>query len=412
MAQVWAGNGWGAFFWPRIGHEVVVTFEEGDPDQPVIVGSVYNAENMPPLLLPSWEMVCGIKSASVRGNANENFNGITFVDVKGKEHLAIHSERHMMLHAEYDVAGQIGRHHFQRVPGAHMVSVGSLPGMGGSGGGPAQPSVNLPGGGSGGAPSNVLGTVSGTPWAVPQPQAVLGLSSSVVYGSYFQSTWPLSTQLAHGSLIKIILDPTGFELAFPESGGPMAAASLGLSTMPGVTSGANGNLQLTLGNSANIMMGRTYNVHLGPKTTTVEANDESGDTIMSPALGALLGMVAILFQESYALLGVSSSSTVNDDVRGVLVMGFQAAAQLLFGHLLSSAVAWRITDINKKLVQLKGHGTTDLKTPQELQDELEDLTSLQAWSPFDTNLVIAGLVIPTLVDCMSEAALSQTSGLP
>ena len=52
VAQVWAGRGWGAFFWPRIGHEVVVVFEEGDPDQPLIVGSVYNAENMPPYELP------------------------------------------------------------------------------------------------------------------------------------------------------------------------------------------------------------------------------------------------------------------------------------------------------------------------------------------------------------------------
>ena len=34
VAQVWAGKGWGAFFWPRIGHEVVIIFEEGDPDQP------------------------------------------------------------------------------------------------------------------------------------------------------------------------------------------------------------------------------------------------------------------------------------------------------------------------------------------------------------------------------------------
>ena len=47
VAQVWAGNSWGAFFWPRIGHEVVVLFEEGDPDKPLIVGSVYNAKNMP-----------------------------------------------------------------------------------------------------------------------------------------------------------------------------------------------------------------------------------------------------------------------------------------------------------------------------------------------------------------------------
>lgn len=138
VAQVWAGKRWGAFFWPRVGHEVVVAFEEGDPDQPLIVGSVYNAENMPPLALPWTNMLCGIKSASLRGRANENFNSIVFVDLKGKEHLAIQSERHMVLNAEFDVDFRAGRHHFERIPSAHMMTVGSLPGGGGSGGG-AQP---------------------------------------------------------------------------------------------------------------------------------------------------------------------------------------------------------------------------------------------------------------------------------
>lgn len=138
VAQIWAGNRWGAFFWPRVGHEVVVAFEEGDPDQPLITGSVYNAENMPPLVLPAANMFCGIKSASVRGRASENFNSLVFVDKKGMEHLAIQSERHLVLNAEYDVDFRAGRHHFQRVPGAHVITVGSLPGSGGSGGGPAE----------------------------------------------------------------------------------------------------------------------------------------------------------------------------------------------------------------------------------------------------------------------------------
>ena len=48
VASPWAGQQWGIIHIPRIGQEVLVAFEEGDPDRPIIVGSVYNAQNMPP----------------------------------------------------------------------------------------------------------------------------------------------------------------------------------------------------------------------------------------------------------------------------------------------------------------------------------------------------------------------------
>jgi type VI secretion system secreted protein VgrG len=128
VAQVWAGNGWGGFFWPRIGHEVVVNFEEGDPDKPLITGSVYNAANMPPFKLPLRKKLGGIKSASVSGTSKENFNGIVFFDDKGNEHTSIHSERHLTLHAEFDTRAKVGRHKGERVPGASVLTVGIIPG--------------------------------------------------------------------------------------------------------------------------------------------------------------------------------------------------------------------------------------------------------------------------------------------
>jgi type VI secretion system secreted protein VgrG len=128
VAQVWAGKNWGGFFWPRIGHEVVVNFEDGDPDRPLIVGSVYNAANMPPFKLPLRKKLGGIKSATERGNSKENFNGIVFFDEKGHEHLSLHSERHMTLHAEYDTRAKVGRHRGDRIPGASMTTVGRIPG--------------------------------------------------------------------------------------------------------------------------------------------------------------------------------------------------------------------------------------------------------------------------------------------
>jgi type VI secretion system secreted protein VgrG len=52
VAQMWAGNKWGAMFIPRVGMEVVVDFLEGDPDKPLVTGCVYNGDNKPPWELP------------------------------------------------------------------------------------------------------------------------------------------------------------------------------------------------------------------------------------------------------------------------------------------------------------------------------------------------------------------------
>ena len=102
VAQVWAGKRWGAFFWPRIGHEVVVSFVEGDPDRPLIVGSVYNAANMPPLEVPENAKIGGFKSCIFGGDPMTNFNALMFYDAKGSEFIQLHSERQEMRNCEHD----------------------------------------------------------------------------------------------------------------------------------------------------------------------------------------------------------------------------------------------------------------------------------------------------------------------
>ena len=95
VAQTSAGNRWGAIHIPRVGQEVVVEFLEGDPDRPLVTGSVYNADNMPPYELPAKKTQSGVKSRSTkRGNAS-NFNEIRFEDEKGREELHFQAERDM-----------------------------------------------------------------------------------------------------------------------------------------------------------------------------------------------------------------------------------------------------------------------------------------------------------------------------
>jgi type VI secretion system secreted protein VgrG len=100
VAQSWAGNGWGACFWPRVGHEVVVSFENGDPDRPIIVGSVYNSTNMPPYPLPASQYIAGWKSLTEGGDPTKNFHQILMSDEQGAEVVHIHAESMFVAHQE------------------------------------------------------------------------------------------------------------------------------------------------------------------------------------------------------------------------------------------------------------------------------------------------------------------------
>jgi type VI secretion system secreted protein VgrG len=107
VAQLMAGKRWGASFWPRIGQEVLVSFLEGDPDQPVVVGSLYNAEQMPAYQgdgpdgkHKSDNKVSGFKSNSTMGGSG--YNELRFDDTKDKEEIYIHAQKDMDVRVKND----------------------------------------------------------------------------------------------------------------------------------------------------------------------------------------------------------------------------------------------------------------------------------------------------------------------
>src|SRR5262249_21098798 len=139
VAQAWAGKRWGASFWPRVGQEVVVSFLEGDPDQPLIVGSVYNAEQMPPYLgngldpkHPDDMQLSGIKTCSTPGG--HGFNELRFDDTKGKEQVFLRSQGALDVRAlgsqRTSVGGSchlsVGGEAREKVGGSKQVEVGDL----------------------------------------------------------------------------------------------------------------------------------------------------------------------------------------------------------------------------------------------------------------------------------------------
>jgi type VI secretion system secreted protein VgrG len=106
VSQSWAGSGWGGMIIPRIGHEVIVEFLEGDPDRPIITGRVYNATQVVPYTLPAEKTKSTLKSYSSPGGGG--FNEIRFEDKKGSEQVFIHAEKQLDKRVKQDSLEWIG----------------------------------------------------------------------------------------------------------------------------------------------------------------------------------------------------------------------------------------------------------------------------------------------------------------
>ncbi|MEX2176509.1 MAG: type VI secretion system tip protein TssI/VgrG [Pirellulaceae bacterium] len=109
VGSLLAGKQWGMIHIPRIGQEVIVAFLEGDPDQPLIVGSVYNYDNMPPYDLPDNKTQSGLKTRSTKEGDNETFNELRFEDMKDKEHIYFHAQRNFVRIVENHDLLKVGK---------------------------------------------------------------------------------------------------------------------------------------------------------------------------------------------------------------------------------------------------------------------------------------------------------------
>lgn len=121
VSQGWAGAGYGGIQIPRVGHEVLVAFVEGDPDQPLVVGRVYNQQSPVPYTLPENKTVSTIRSDT--SPRNGGFNELRFEDAQGREHVYMQAEKDMSSLVKNDAMSVIGNNQQQLVRGNQAATV-------------------------------------------------------------------------------------------------------------------------------------------------------------------------------------------------------------------------------------------------------------------------------------------------
>jgi type VI secretion system secreted protein VgrG len=108
VIQPWAGNTWGWQHLPRVGCEVAVAFFDGDPDRPVIVGGLYNADMMPVFPVPGQQTKSGLRTRSTTGGSSSTFSEFSIDDKAGSELVFLHAEKDMFTEIENNDTLTIG----------------------------------------------------------------------------------------------------------------------------------------------------------------------------------------------------------------------------------------------------------------------------------------------------------------
>ena len=121
VAQCWGGGAWGSQFIPRIGDEVLVDFLEGDPDRPIVTGSVYNSDNLPINDLRKSVTRSGFRTRTHKG---EGFNELRFDDRHGAEEVYLQGEKDWNILVKRDKAQQVGRDEAHQVGNNRLKTVG------------------------------------------------------------------------------------------------------------------------------------------------------------------------------------------------------------------------------------------------------------------------------------------------
>jgi type VI secretion system secreted protein VgrG len=108
VVSSWAGAQFGHISLPRVGMEVAVQFLDGDVNRPLVIGCVYNANNMPPWELPANKTQSGILTRSSKAGRSAHANALRFEDKRGVEEVWLHAEKDQRIEVEHDELHWVG----------------------------------------------------------------------------------------------------------------------------------------------------------------------------------------------------------------------------------------------------------------------------------------------------------------
>lgn len=263
--QPWAGSVWGFISLPRDGQEVLIAFEQGDPDRPIAIGSVYNSTNMPPFELPTNKAFSGIKSSTPTGNFNQ-FSGLAINDNKGQEEMRLHSERDLTIQVEQTCLQTVGGtrymtvagNSFERFGGKFQASnSGSGSGGGDSGQDSSKSSVTAPPGDYWKNLNPISSDLSKSwnTWELPQTPG-LSYRGTMVYGNQMDTVIGVDTRMVLGDSWSIVMAPAGLQ-----------AAGLSVSKLDDLNeaTGLPGDSDKSLPGTASIVVGAQNHIGVGSR---------------------------------------------------------------------------------------------------------------------------------------------------
>lgn len=105
----WSGSNWGSQFLPRVGTEVGISFMNGDPDSPVVVGCFYHQENLPTFPYDRHQTRSGFRSHSTPCGGTKEYSEFSFDDLKGQELVFLRAQKDHEVKVKHDQTSSIGR---------------------------------------------------------------------------------------------------------------------------------------------------------------------------------------------------------------------------------------------------------------------------------------------------------------